>query len=152
LTCAAFPDGSLKPGNYASRACPFAPDRPHAPKTLRAKGDKKRRRETREDFSRKEKYMRFAASRTSRRRRQPVSLTSPGPSSGTRAARRRCPRSCLRPPQRQAAAARGSFPGYPTLGTTYATAAAAPVAAPIPRPSRHQPLPPATLPGTSAPH
>jgi hypothetical protein len=33
------------------------------PKTLRAKGYKKRRRETREDFSRKEKYMRFAASR-----------------------------------------------------------------------------------------
>jgi SNF2 family DNA or RNA helicase len=27
-------------------------------KTLRAKGNKKRRRETREDFSRKEKYMR----------------------------------------------------------------------------------------------
>jgi hypothetical protein len=27
------------------------------PKTLRAKGDKKRRRETREDFSRKEKYI-----------------------------------------------------------------------------------------------
>jgi hypothetical protein len=33
------------------------------PKTLRAKGDKKRRHETREDCSRKEKYMRFAASR-----------------------------------------------------------------------------------------
>jgi hypothetical protein len=30
------------------------------PKTLREKGNKKRRRETREDFSRKEKYMRFA--------------------------------------------------------------------------------------------
>jgi hypothetical protein len=33
------------------------------PKTLRAKGDKRSRRETREDFTRKEKYMRFAASR-----------------------------------------------------------------------------------------
>jgi hypothetical protein len=33
------------------------------PKTLRAKGDKKKCRETREDFSRKEKYMRFAAPR-----------------------------------------------------------------------------------------
>jgi hypothetical protein len=32
-------------------------------KTLRAKGDKKRRHETREDFSRKEKYMRFAVPR-----------------------------------------------------------------------------------------
>jgi hypothetical protein len=33
------------------------------PKTFRAKGYKKRRRETREDFSRKEKHMRFAAFR-----------------------------------------------------------------------------------------
>jgi hypothetical protein len=32
LTCAALPDGSLKPGNYASRARPSAPDGPHAPK------------------------------------------------------------------------------------------------------------------------
>jgi hypothetical protein len=74
LTCAALPDGSLKRCNYASRARPSAPDGPHAPKRkesartmrpkiLRAEGDKKRRRETQEDFSRKEKYMRFAASR-----------------------------------------------------------------------------------------
>jgi hypothetical protein len=33
------------------------------PKTFRVKGDKKRHRETREDFSRKQKYMRFAATR-----------------------------------------------------------------------------------------
>jgi hypothetical protein len=77
------------------------------------------------------------------------------------------PRSCFRPPQQQATAAnpcprlrplpgtcaaaataRGSSPGYPTPGTTYVAAAAAPVAASIPRPTRHQPLPPATLPGT----
>jgi hypothetical protein len=53
----------LRLRNYASRTRPSAPDGPHAPKTFRAKGDKKMRRETREDFSRKEKYMRFAASR-----------------------------------------------------------------------------------------
>jgi hypothetical protein len=31
LTCGALPDDSLKPGNYASRARPSAPDGPHAP-------------------------------------------------------------------------------------------------------------------------
>jgi hypothetical protein len=51
-----------------------------------------------------------------------------------------------------AAAARGPWPGYPAPDTTYVTAAAAPVAALIPQPSRHQPLPPATLPDTSTPH
>jgi hypothetical protein len=51
-----------------------------------------------------------------------------------------------------AAAAHGPCPGYPALGRTYGAATATPVAAPIPRPSRHQPLPPAALPGTSTPH
>jgi hypothetical protein len=68
------------------------------------------------------------------RRRQPVSPTSPGPPSGT-----------------PAAAARGSSSGYPALGTTYVAAAATPVAALIPQPSRHQTLPPDTLPGMSTP-
>jgi hypothetical protein len=74
LTCAAFPGGSLKPDNYDSLVCPSASDghtrrkekqsaRTVWPKTLRAKRYKKRRHETREDFSGKEKYMRFAASR-----------------------------------------------------------------------------------------
>jgi hypothetical protein len=31
FTCAAIADASLKPGNYASRARPSAPDGPHAP-------------------------------------------------------------------------------------------------------------------------
>jgi hypothetical protein len=31
-TCAALPDGSLEPDNYASRARASAPDKPHAPK------------------------------------------------------------------------------------------------------------------------
>jgi hypothetical protein len=51
-----------------------------------------------------------------------------------------------------AAAARGSFPGYPTLGTTYVAATAAPVAASIPRPSKHQPLPPLALFSLIRPH
>jgi hypothetical protein len=51
-----------------------------------------------------------------------------------------------------AAAARSSSPGYPALGTTYVDAAAAPVAASIPRPSRRQLLSTATLPGTSTSH
>jgi hypothetical protein len=51
-----------------------------------------------------------------------------------------------------AAAARGPCPGCPALGTPYVTAAATPVAELTPQPSRHQPLPPAALPGTSTPH
>jgi hypothetical protein len=53
MMCAALPDDSLKPGNYASRARPSALNGPHAPKekqsartvrpkTLRAKGNKKK--------------------------------------------------------------------------------------------------------------
>jgi hypothetical protein len=49
-------------------------------------------------------------------------------------------------------AARGPYPGYLAHGTTYVATAAAPVAALTPQPSRHQPLPPDTLPGTSTPH
>jgi hypothetical protein len=80
------------------------------------------------------------------RRRQPVSPASPGP---LRYAR-------CQPPPPVARAPGTPLPVRPTyiilLGTYTTAVAAAPVAASIPRPSRHQPLPPATPPGTSIPH
>jgi hypothetical protein len=53
---------------------------------------------------------------------------------------------------RAATAIRGPCPECPAPGTSYVAAAAALVAALIPRPSRHQLLPPDALPGTSTPH
>jgi hypothetical protein len=68
--CSTFPDGSLKPKNYATRALPSVPNGPYVDKgktigldyeaeISSRKEVKKRRRETREDFSRKRKVHAF---------------------------------------------------------------------------------------------
>jgi hypothetical protein len=51
-----------------------------------------------------------------------------------------------------AAAAQGPYPGCRVLGTPYVAVASATIAASIPRPNRHKPLPSDTLPGTSTPY
>jgi hypothetical protein len=91
LTCAALLDGSLKSDNYAPPPAPprqMGPAPPRQmgrtrqkekqstrtvrPKIVRAKGYKKRRRETREDFSREEKYMHYRRPRATKGKTLPI--------------------------------------------------------------------------------